>query len=185
MDVSGFFDAFGERHTRVSGSRWFGDRQRDAVAIHSGDVSRGAEPATAQRLCHEQDLIGQLLASLIDEVSAEEYQRVGFGTSDVGRAKPALVAVLIGESDPSRFEPQPRPIERLDGAAQFRASVTDCVSHFDLLNARNGSKIALNQQSTADVHARTSVASAPARVCAEIRHHHHGNAGGISDHRHG
>lgn len=145
----------------------------------------GAEPTAAERLGQEQDLVGQLLGDIEDEVGAHEDEWIRFGTGDVGGTQPPLVPLVIGEAHSRRLESEPRPVERLDGGAKVRSFLADGIRERHLLDSRYRAKVALDEESVSHVHRGPSVASTSARMGAQIRDHHHGNAGSVCHHRNG
>ncbi len=183
MDVIGRVEAVGERNPRVPDSGRLDDRQGEAVAIDRLHLGAGAEPSTAEGLGHEQNLVRQLVGDVDDEVGAQENEWIRFGTCEVGRTQPTLVPLVIGEADARRLEPEPRPVERLDGGAKIWPLLADVIGERDLLDSRHRAKIALDQESVSHVHRRACVASTAARMSAQIRDDHHGNAGSIGHHR--
>lgn len=170
VDLTGLVDSHRERDPAVASAFGLGDRSDETVAIDSLQRCTRRQPAPAQRLGQEEELVAEPIGDFACEIGVVGCERVGFSAGQILWPQPLVVAQVVDPTDPHRHESEPGEVEGVDHDAEFGVALHESRLELELLHAGNRREIALDQQPIADRGTGSEVLPGANRMGVQIRH---------------
>ncbi len=111
MNVIGIFDALGERHSGVSGTRWLGGAEDHPVSVEVHHRGFAGEPPTSEDLYDQERFVGQASTNFLRKVEPVLDEWIRFGSSKIFGPQPLLGAIGVDPSHALGREAEPGEVE--------------------------------------------------------------------------